>query len=46
MGYDTMAPLKGPGAGKQVMRPFTGIWAKRSAGWQRIAGHATIAAAD
>ncbi|MDV3455830.1 nuclear transport factor 2 family protein [Sphingomonas sp. HF-S4] len=43
MGYDTMIPLKGPGAGKQVMRPFTDIWAKRSAGWQLIARQATIA---
>ncbi|AUW59710.1 hypothetical protein C1T17_18095 [Sphingobium sp. SCG-1] len=45
MGYDTMIPLKGPGAGKQVTRPFTDIWAKRSAGWQLIARQATIAAA-
>lgn len=43
MGYDTMVPIKGPGAGKQVMRPFTDIWAKRSAGWQLIARQATIA---
>ena len=46
MGYDTMIPIKGPGAGKQVMRPFTDIWAKRSAGWQLIARQATIAAAE
>ncbi|MEC3950155.1 nuclear transport factor 2 family protein [Sphingobium sp. HWE2-09] len=46
MGYDTMIPLKGPGAGKQVMRPFTDIWAKRKAGWQLIARQATIAAAN
>lgn len=45
MGYDTMIPLKGPGAGKQVTRPFTDIWAKRSSGWQLIARQATIAAA-
>jgi ketosteroid isomerase-like protein len=45
MGYDTMVPLKGPGAGKQVMRPFTDVWAKRSAGWQLIARQATIAEA-
>lgn len=44
MGYDTMIPIKGPGAGKQVVRPFTDIWAKRSAGWQLIARQATIAA--
>lgn len=44
MGYDTMIPLKGPGAGKQVMRPFTDIWAKRKAGWQLVARQATIAA--
>jgi len=43
MGYDTMVPLKGPGAGKQVTRPFTDIWAKRTAGWQLIARQATIA---
>lgn len=43
MGYDTMVPTKRPGAGKQVMRPFTDIWAKRSAGWQLIARQATIA---
>lgn len=46
MGYDTMIPLKGPGAGKQVMRPFTDVWAKRSAGWQLIARQATIAEAS
>lgn len=46
MGYDTMIPIKGPGAGKQVMRPFTDIWAKRSAGWQLIARQATIATED
>jgi ketosteroid isomerase-like protein len=45
MGYDTMIPLKGPGAGKQVMRPFTDVWAKRRSGWQLIARQATIAAA-
>ena len=43
MGYDTMVPLKGPGAGKQIMRPFTDVWAKRSVGWQLIARQATIA---
>ncbi|MFD1788838.1 nuclear transport factor 2 family protein [Sphingomonas floccifaciens] len=46
MGYDTMVPLKGPGAGKQVMRPFTDVWAKRSDGWRLIARQATIAAAE
>ncbi|SFR78911.1 nuclear transport factor 2 family protein [Sphingomonas jatrophae] len=45
MGYDTMVPIKGPGAGKQVMRPFTDVWAKRSQGWQLIARQATIAEA-
>ncbi len=45
MGYDTMIPLKGPSAGKQVTRPFTDVWAKRSAGWQLIARQATIAEA-
>jgi ketosteroid isomerase-like protein len=45
MGYDTMVPLKGPGAGKQVMRPFTDVWAKRAAGWQLVARQATIAEA-
>lgn len=45
MGYDTMIPAKGPGAGKQVMRPFTDIWAKRDKGWQLIARQATIAEA-
>jgi len=46
MGYDTMIPLKGPGAGKQVMRPFTDVWAKRSGRWQLIARQATIARAE
>jgi ketosteroid isomerase-like protein len=46
MGYDTMVPLRGPGAGKQVKRPFTDVWAKRSAGWQLIARQATIAEAE
>ncbi|TRW17346.1 nuclear transport factor 2 family protein [Glacieibacterium frigidum] len=45
MGYDTMIPLKGPGAGKQVTRPFTDVWTKRSVGWQLIARQATIAEA-
>lgn len=45
MGFDTMVPLKGPGAGKQVMRPFTDIWARRSGAWQLIARQATIAQA-
>lgn len=43
MGYDTMASLKGSGAGKQVTRPFTDVWTKRSTGWQLIARQATIA---
>ena len=44
MGYDTMVPSKGPGAGQQVTRPFTDIWAKRSDGWKLVARQATIAA--
>lgn len=44
MGYDTMVPTKGPGAGQQVTRPFTDIWAKRSEGWKLVARQATIAA--
>ncbi len=43
MGYDTMIPIKGPGAGKQVVRPFTDIWAKRGGAWRLIARQATIA---
>ena len=46
MGYDTMVPVKGPGADKQVTRPFTDVWAKRSSGWQLIARQATIADAQ
>ncbi|MDX3900569.1 MAG: nuclear transport factor 2 family protein [Sphingobium sp.] len=46
MGYDTMVPVKGPGAGKQVTRPFTDIWAKRGGAWKLIARQATIAAAN
>lgn len=45
MGYDTMVPLKGPGAGKQVMRPFTDVWMKRGEVWMLVARQATIAAA-
>ncbi len=45
MGYDTMVPMKGPGAGKQVMRPFTDVWVKRQDGWWLVARQATIAAA-
>ncbi|MES2290295.1 MAG: nuclear transport factor 2 family protein [Pseudomonadota bacterium] len=44
MGYDTMVPIKGPGAGKQVTRPFTDVWTKRSDGWKLVARQATIAA--
>lgn len=46
MGYDTMVPLKGPGAGKQVTRPFTDIWMKRGETWMLVARQATIAAAN
>ncbi|PZU07746.1 nuclear transport factor 2 family protein [Sphingomonas sp.] len=46
MGYDTMIPTKGPGAGKQVMRPFTDVWARRGGTWLLIARQATIAAAN
>jgi ketosteroid isomerase-like protein len=53
MGFDTMVPKKGPGAGKkgpgagkQVMRPFTDVWTKRSDGWKLVARQATIAAAN
>ncbi len=45
MGYDTMVPVKGPAAGKHVMRPFTDVWAKRADGWRLIARQATIAQA-
>ncbi|RVT90275.1 nuclear transport factor 2 family protein [Sphingomonas crocodyli] len=44
MGYDTMVPIKGPGAGQQVTRPFTDIWAKRTEGWKLVARQATISA--
>lgn len=44
MGFDTMIPLNGPGAGKQVMRPFTDVWAKRGEAWLLVARQATIAA--
>lgn len=46
MGYDTMVPLKGPGAGKQVTRPFTDVWMKRGDAWMLVARQATIAAAN
>jgi len=46
MGYDTMVPLKGPGAGKQVVRPFTDVWMKRGEAWMLVARQATIAAAN
>ncbi len=45
MGFDTMVPTKGPGAGKQVTRPFTDVWTKRSDGWKLVARQATISAA-
>lgn len=44
MGYDTLVPLKGPGAGQQVTRPFTDVWMKRAGQWLVIARQATIAA--
>ena len=46
MGYDTLTPIKGPGAGKAATRPFTDVWAKRSDGWKLVARQATIAAAN
>lgn len=45
MGHDTMVPLKGPGAGKHVVRPFTDVWMRDPDGWKLIARQATIAAA-
>lgn len=44
MGYDTLVPIKGPGAGQQVVRPFTDVWMKREDRWMIIARQATIAA--
>lgn len=44
MGYDTLVPIKGPGAGQQVVRPFTDVWMKREDRWMVIARQATIAA--
>ncbi len=46
MGYDTLVPVKGPGAGKQVKRPFTDVWMKRAGAWMLVARQATIAAID
>jgi len=46
MGYDTMVSLKGPGAGKQVLRPFTDVWMKRGDAWMLVARQATITAAN
>ena len=46
MGFDTMVPTKGPGAGKYVTRPFTDVWAKRSDGWKLVARQATITAVN
>ena len=46
MGFDTMVPKKGPSAGKQVKRPFTDVWTKRTDGWKLVARQATIAVAD
>jgi ketosteroid isomerase-like protein len=43
MGHDTMVPLKGLGAGKHVLRPFTDVWMKDTHGWKLIARQATIA---
>lgn len=44
MGFDTMVPVKGPGAGKAVTRPFTDFWMKRGEAWWLVARQATIAA--
>jgi len=46
MGFDTLVPIKGPGAGKQLTRPFTDFWMKRASGWMLIARQATIAAIE
>lgn len=46
MGYDTMVPLKGPGAGQSVVRPFTDVWAHRDDGWVLIARQATITSVE
>ncbi|WP_295207000.1 nuclear transport factor 2 family protein [uncultured Brevundimonas sp.] len=44
MGYDTMVPIKGPGAGQRVTRPFTDVWAQRDGTGVLVARQATIAA--
>ena len=46
MGYDTLVPLKGPGAGKRVTRPFTDVWVQREGRWWLVARQATIAAVE
>lgn len=46
MGYDTLVPVHGPGAGRSVRRPFTDVWAERSGAWMLVARQATIAAID
>ena len=43
MGFDTMVPSKGPAAGRQVTRPFTDVWMRRSGAWMLVARQATIA---
>jgi ketosteroid isomerase-like protein len=44
MGHDTMIPLMGPCAGKQIIRRFTDFWMRDPAGWKLVARQATIAA--
>ena len=44
MGFDTMVPQNGPGAGRRIVRPFTDVWMRRSGNWMLIARQATITA--
>lgn len=46
MGYDTLVPVNGPGAGKRVTRPFTDVWVQREGRWWLVARQATISALE
>jgi ketosteroid isomerase-like protein len=44
MGHETVVPINGPEAGKDVHRRFTNVWMKEGGEWKLIARQATVLA--
>ena len=44
MGHETVVPVSGPEAGKDVHRRYTDIWMKQDGEWKLVARQATVIA--